>query len=460
MFLLHQLYVLAFVVCWHIVVVVSTMSIVSRSVHVSLLTEHVTKSQLHDSFTSFGAVDGVVWKLDLQGDQTGIAYLIFNQEQDSKKAIAAKKKETWKIAAVDIEEQELQDLKNDQDAEEKMEEMLKTLSAVGKKRVSRLLGTADAIPEKVVDVKPELSTLQKTSPSSPPTADVSYKLKTPKLPFFSGDKKGKDSSFSRWQYHVKVLLNGPYDPYSVLDAIHQSLKSPAADLLLTMGPEVTAQGIMDKLRTRFGSVLSVDALTEKLYHLKQGDHDVSTWAFDIEEVIYQIEEKGGMAHAVVEERIKIRFWHGLSEARIKDATRSVYSTLPFDDLLVMCRTLQEEYATDKTLLATVHQQTSLEKKMDVMITEMKEMKTKIQQLETAQRRMTSGGTTAAEATTAASSSQSTHQGNQREKKVAFCTKCKLEGHLWFGCKTDDPGVKCRRCNLPGHLQKCCRARLN
>ncbi len=255
---------------------------------------------------------------------------------------------------------------------------------------------------------------------------------------------------------MKVILKGPYDDYIVLEAVNQSLRAPAADIILTMGPEITADAILAKLKTRFGSVMTVDALTEKLYQLKQGESDISTWAFNLEEVLYEIEEKGGITHTEVESRLKTRFWHGLSDSRIKEATRSDYPSKSFDELLMMCRTLHEEYATKQTIAASVKQQSSLEKKMDLLIDGFNDMKKRVGRLEASQKSLESGS-----ATTRTESTQiQKHDTESKDKKTAYCTKCRQQGHLWFGCKKDDPSVKCNRCDMPGHLKKCCRVHLN
>ena len=270
--------------------------------------------------------------------------------------------------------------------------------------------------------------------------------KTPKLPVFSGEKK-KDSSFARWQYNVKVLQNGPYDEYSILDAITQSLKSPAADIVMSMGHRVSVNDILRKLGTHYGCVLSVEALTEKLYQLKQGTEDLSSWAHQIEEVIFQLEEKKGINHREVEGKVKGRFWCGLKDSRIKEATRAAYDTISFDELLVMCRTLEEEYGIQKT--ASVQQQTSVEKKIDRLLGSFEKLEARVKSLE--------------KTPTNAHSTPSTPRGSSHptgERRKAFCTKCKAEGHLFYGCRKNNPNVVCERCHKQGHLKNCCRVHLN
>ena len=100
--------------------------------------------------------------------------------------------------------------------------------------------------------------------------------------------------------------------------------------MIIMGHKATVTDIRMKLQTRYGSVLSVEALTEKLYALKQGNEDGSSSAFNIEEIVYQMEEKGGIAHDAVEEKVKLRFWYGLNDSRVKEATRAQHFSLSSD----------------------------------------------------------------------------------------------------------------------------------
>ena len=50
-----------------------------------------------------------------------------------------------------------------------------------------------------------------------------------------------------------------------------------------MGPEVSFEQILDKFRKRYGCILSVEVLSEKLYSLTDGLEDVATWAFQLDE---------------------------------------------------------------------------------------------------------------------------------------------------------------------------------
>ncbi len=322
--------------------------------------------------------------------------------------------------------------------EQEILDLMDSLSPLAKKAALKtLLEDPNASPH---DFDTEKYSVKKKDIVMSTSAQDGAQAKAPKLPVFSGEKK-KDSSFARWQYHVKVLQNGPYDEYSILDAITQSLKSPAADVVISMGHRVSVIDILRKLGTHYGCVLSVEALTEKLYQLKQGNEDLSSWAHQIEEVVFQLEEKKGISHREVEGKVKGRFWYGLKDSKIKEATRAAYTTMSFDDLLVMCRTLEEEYGSQTT--ATVQQQTSVEKKIYRLLGSFEQLEARVKSLEIPPKQV-----------------HSTPSAPIGEKRKAFCTKCKTEGHLFFGCRKNNPDVICQRCRKPGHLKNCCRVPLN
>ena len=427
--------ILLFVLCTPFI----AMSLQDCTVTVRGLTEFVSKQDLADAFGEYGEVSSVVWKLDQQMEQTGVGFIIFQDTESAQKALAAKSKGHWPIAVLEIAVDELETLKKDQDLETKMLEMYKTFSAAGKKKAQRLFQGKDPGPQ--IKIEPVIE--RKSSNTSDSVFEEAFRRgKPPKLPIFSGDVK--DSSFARWQFHVKVL-QGRYDDATICEAAHQSLKSPAADVFVnTSQTNITADEMIEKLRTRYGCVLPLDALREKLYSLRQDKEDVTKWAFNVEEVVYQIEERGGTTHREVESMVKSRFWYGLKESRIREATRASYQGVTFDHLLVECRTLEAEYSATSSPHVQVHQQTSLESKMDELLTCVKSLNTRVEKLEKSHKEGQRYRSPKRETAT-------------KEKNPTKCTKCKLDGHLYFGCRKDNPEVICRRCKSPGHLANCCRS---
>lgn len=432
---------------------VAIMSLANKSALVSRLTEHVTEEDLRTEFTTFGAVDKVVWCLDEAGEHIGQAVILFGDPAHATEAVQKETVKTWKVEKVTIEQNKLQAMVQDQELQELVVTSFKSFTPAGKLQAWRQLMELDKednpLRKKLFELETSVKD-SKSATSTPAKTDSedksSVRFKVPKLPNFSGDKKSKEATFARWQYNVKILLKGPYDSFAVLNAVNQSLKSPAADMIVNMGPDATVQDILAKFKKRYGCVLPVEALTEKLYALKQGSEDVSTWASILEEVVYQMEEMDGISHNEVPQKVKGRFWRGLKDVHVKEATRSQWADMEFDNLLVMCRTLEEEFAGSS---AKVHAQIAQEEdKFGQILKGLQDMNTRMDKLE------------AAQASTQASQAQAkAKEEKPKEKQPAKCTKCKQEGHLWFGC-VKDTDMKCKRCDRVGHLQKSCRVPLN
>ena len=92
---------------------------------VSRLADSITKDQLHGTFASVAIVDGVEWNLDQKGEQTGVACVVFNEQQHAEAALAAKENKAWKIFTVEIDEDLLKIMKDDQDLVDQMMDMIR-----------------------------------------------------------------------------------------------------------------------------------------------------------------------------------------------------------------------------------------------------------------------------------------------------------------------------------------------
>ena len=427
------------------------MSVVDKTVLVSHLGDRVSHSDLARGFQPFGKVVKTVIRLNASGKPSGTAFVVFQVASQAKAAVDGGPIGDWIVDDVpEANISELHTCVQDQDIEATVVEAFGNLTPAGQRHALKaLLGVSGDHVSGAVEVKKEpvsktlFSTpshkMQPAGAVSSPGSAMLHKM--PKLPVFSGIK-GKDSSFGRWKHEVKRLEEGPYDEYTILDAVHQSLKSPAADLLVTMGSNVTTDAILQKFASRYGSVLSGDAIMEKFYQEKQ-EGDCASWAFQLEDLIYQAVEKDALTANDVERKLRSRFWRGLREKRIKDATRQMWETMNFDALLVECRALEEEYgltgASDSQQKPKVKMQQvtdgSNTDKLEQILKEMKKLGDRLDKLEQAK------------------SSKSS------EQKPAKCTKCKLDGHLYWGCRKDQD-IECHRCHEKGHISKSCRKKLN
>lgn len=262
----------------------------------------------------------------------------------------------------------------------------------------------------------------------------------PKLSFFSGEK-GKDTTFARWQYDINCLKASNYTDTSILQAIRKSLKTPAADIVRHLGETASVNDILIKLHRMYGTVLSGEVILQKFYSEPQLiNESCAHWAARIEELCYLALEKKAIIASAIPDMLKSRFWNGLQNESIKNATRHVWKTLSFNDLLGEVREAEEEYSASATQLQQAqHQETKAMNKSTELNKVLKMMESIQARLDKLENR-----------------SVKTVARNTDSNK---CTICGKEGHLYFGCRKDTD-IKCNKCNEVGHIARGCRMVLN
>ncbi len=110
---------------------IAVMSLRTKSVLVSHLTDSVTKEDIKTAFQTIGSVQAVLWRLDGNGDQTGVAIVIFDQTDDVDKAITKKTVGSWTISVGDVSDADITALKRDQDFEEDIFKRMADISLAG-----------------------------------------------------------------------------------------------------------------------------------------------------------------------------------------------------------------------------------------------------------------------------------------------------------------------------------------
>jgi hypothetical protein len=282
----------------------------------------------------------------------------------------------------------------------------------------------------------------------------------PKLPPFSGIKE-KDTSFGRWRFEVQSLQK-TFAESSVLSAVHRSLKSPAADVVIHM-PDATVHDIITKLQTLYGTVMSGDALLTKIYSEPQGpSEDITQWATRLEDLCYSAADKDAIEKQSIRKMMSSRFWSGLRNPDIKNALRAEKER-PIEDLVLQARQLEEEFdGTGRSEKKTgkhyqqhekQHQQQGTDEntQMNQMMKKMDELVNTIKQ----------NNQTAANAHQKRTEhKEKTQQKNtEPKKKLVVCHACKEEGHMAFSCRQGTE-ITCYRCKKTGHIARGCRNHLN
>ena len=266
----------------------------------------------------------------------------------------------------------------------------------------------------------------------------------PKLPQFSG-LQDKDASFGRWRFEVRSMQK-LYSEQHVLAAIHRSLKSPAADVIIHLEDSSLAE-IMQKLDSLYGLVISGDTLMTKIYGEPQRpDEGCTQWATRLEDLCYLAADKGAVDRSSMNTMLASRFWSGLNNNDIKTALRTSKDTMTMEQLVTQARQLEEEFGKgDKKKAHTHQQQTTKESEITMLMKKMDDVLTAVCQ------------TSCQKCTT--SQEGNVHQQAHQARKTIVCHACKKEGHLAFGCR-QGTDVTCYKCKKTGHIARACRNPLN
>lgn len=244
----------------------------------------------------------------------------------------------------------------------------------------------------------------------------------------------------RWKYEVNCIDEEPkYSASTVKEAVRKSLKSPAADVLCKLGINPSVDQVVNKLQSLYGSVLSGPAILERFYKEQQGDVSCAKWSITLENWIYQAAEKKAIPVSSISLTLKHKFWSGLEDKNIKNALRNRYEDVEFEQLVAESRAIEEENAAPQKSKVKSQQITESENsKLDAILKKMERMEADIKHLKEERKEKQAAPPVS-------------------RKEPVRCTKCHLEGHLFYGCKKGED-VICHRCNSKGHLAHACRNR--
>ena len=132
----------------------------------------------------------------------------------------------------------------------------------------------------------------------PDTTITSTVLPGPaRLSTFSGEAGKGEVSFDQWRYEVKGLeKDGLYKPALILQTIRRSVRGTAADVLLTMGEDITVVAVVEKMSRIFGNILPPETILENFYSAKQGQYEkVAGWACRLEDFVSKLQDRQNKA---------------------------------------------------------------------------------------------------------------------------------------------------------------------
>ncbi|CAG2226925.1 unnamed protein product [Mytilus edulis] len=194
----------------------------------------------------------------------------------------------------------------------------------------------------------------------------------PRLPVFSGDAKS-EASFDVWKFEVKCLLReNLYPELIIVQCMRNSLKNQARNTLLTLPESATPHNILEKLEGIYGNVYSNETLLQSFYTEKQDEgQSVADYGMKLEGILQKAYDKGKLTSEVRDDMLRTKFWSGIRDSALKNATRYKYDTIKnFDELRKEVRAVELELqisSASKPTATVIHQPVTAVSDMNVLI---------------------------------------------------------------------------------------------
>ncbi|KAK3096074.1 hypothetical protein FSP39_022756 [Pinctada imbricata] len=181
-----------------------------------------------------------------------------------------------------------------------------------------------------------------TSSQPQQPSSVTSTHQPPRLPTFSGDKKG-DATYDLWKYEVECLMRDKYSDPLITQAIRRSVKGEAARVIMRLGSEASVIEIIDKLESIFGSIdTNASVLSEFFSARQRDDEDVASWGCRLEDLMNKAMHLQQVRSWEANEMLNNMFYEGLKPS-LKDTIGHIFDkTQDFDELRRAVRRKEEE----------------------------------------------------------------------------------------------------------------------
>ena len=155
-----------------------------------------------------------------------------------------------------------------------------------------------------------------------------------------------ERSFEEWKLETQYLINSKvYPEYIINQAIRNSLRGQARKVLVTLGPKATSSEIRQKIECLFGNVASGESVLQEFYNaMQRSNESVPAWGIRIEEIFQKAKEKGHVTDTQRDKMLKNKFWRGLKNSELKNASRIHFEKekVDFELLRTKVRTIELE----------------------------------------------------------------------------------------------------------------------
>lgn len=226
-----------------------------------------------------------------------------------------------------------------------------------------------------------------------PVLDISNSASTvriPKISNFSGQELKGDVSYNVWKYEIRCLMrDSRYSEADILQAVRQSLKGTAREMLIPLGERATGEQILKKLDGLFGNVVSDEVTLQKYYtETQQEGESVTAYACRLETQLQTAIDSGYVVPGSKDAMLRSKFWTSLSE-RLKTQTRHKYENIKSFDVLVReVRAVEMElgdFDKVKSKKVAQHQPVHIDgndQKMNLLMSQLETLTEKMKSLET------------------------------------------------------------------------------
>ena len=241
----------------------------------------------------------------------------------------------------------------------------------------------------------EIATAMKINPTPDSSSNTNHTLMAgpPRLSTFSGESGKGDVSFDQWKLEVKGLIKDQLNlPSVIVQSVRRSLRGTAADVLRTLGEDITAETVIEILTRIFGNILPPETLLEQFYSAKQGESEkVAGWACRLDDLVAKLQDRQDkdkplVSADVAQTMVRTKFFSGLRPGTVKNAIWHLFDNgTAYDSLLVSARVAELEDEPVSKPSAQVSQATVLSdgmaKKMDQLLASLGKMEKRLGALE-------------------------------------------------------------------------------
>ncbi len=417
------------------------MSHYKRTVVVTGLGADVEKADISQLFSDFGEVSSFLSKSEL-----GTAFVIL---KDSATAAVAVKKSGSKIKdkAVSVSlassrhESELASFLGEvsygvEDVESLMRRLEKTdLDSLLSKFVKSVDSTTGSTASSAQSVA---SGGISTQPGSVRSAQHDLMDRIPRIQNFSGDSSKGDLSYSQWKYEVKCLLADGFSERAVSIAVRHSVRGTAAEVLRSLGEDPKLDRVLSRFEDCFKTYLSKDQLFPLFYAAQQGPKEsVAVWGCRLVDILSQILEQGGVTEEASKDMLRTKFWFGLRDSRVREATRyQLDSGLDYEALFRAVRVVEQEFESSKTALShqsSLQSDSVVSKELKELTSEVKAVRSDLSSFGDRLTRLENAGSSTCHNDVKPDARYSPKNSPRKKGKKSVCSRCGRLGHLKGKC---------------------------